>query len=80
MIPDFCEKCVELRGAELATPLVPCKDRKHCLKEMMCDYHCYEMFSLCTLCLAFIQDPKNDEAIRKWEANVAKLNAKSVTN
>jgi len=66
-VPDFCEKCTELRGADIPTPLVQCKDRKHCLTVMVCEYHCYEQYGMCSLCLQFIQDPNNDDKLREWE-------------
>jgi len=65
--PLECDKCKDLRDAKTSTLLIMCEDRDYCLKVCLCEYHCYEIYSLCRSCLLFIQDSKNDEAIKKWE-------------
>lgn len=72
MIPEVCDKCANLRGAEIATPLEMCEDRFACLKIRLCEYHCYEMFDMCSICLNFIQDPKNDKQLHEWESRNGK--------
>ena len=64
---DLCDKCKNLRGADVATPLEMCKNRNYCLKERLCEYHCFELYHMCTLCLEFIQDPRNDQKLQEWE-------------
>jgi hypothetical protein len=65
-----CDKCVDLREVDesQATSLVLCSQvHDDILEVMLCDYHCYKQFGMCSTCFEFIQDPKNDEQLRKWE-------------
>jgi len=65
-----CDKCVELREVDesQATSLVLCSQvHDDILEIMLCDYHCNEQFGMCSTCFEFIQDPKNDAILRKWE-------------
>ena len=65
-LPEECDKCQDLRGTT-PTQLEVCNDRFVCLKVRLCEYHCYELYNMCSKCLNFIQDPKNDQQIREWE-------------
>jgi len=67
MIPVECDKCKDLRGVDTLTHLDMCDNRTACLKIRLCEYHCYETYSMCSMCLNFIQDPENDQRLREWE-------------
>lgn len=89
----YCDKCKPLRGAEPSL-LAYCEhnsckdlpmiggvsDGQHTVTvTYLCHGHAYDFFGLCAECFHFVQDPHNDEAIKRWEQNVERLSVKSAT-
>jgi len=79
IIIEICDKCKDLRKAEISTLLEKCEDRFFCLKVRLCEYHCYQLFNMCSKCLNFIQDPKNDQQLKEWELKHSKENKNEKT-